>query len=153
MHILGYHSRGDFEPQPRQLRLDPPLTPNSVLHGHPPDQGAQFGCNWGAARLASPASTPTPIAPPPLPVPPQHRFGFYDEQRRSPAEEPAIRQNPETPVRIREARPRLAALQDQQLLAEAKIVYNSLGRIAAAKAHSKQRNVDLSRMLSDKQGG
>jgi len=84
-------------------------------------------------------------------VPPQHRFGFYDEQRRSPAAEQPIRQNPETPVRIREARPRLAALQDQQLLAEAKIVYNSLGRIAAAKAHSKQRNVDLSRMLSDKQ--
>ena len=71
--------------------------------------------------------------------------------KRSPAAEPPIRQNPETPVRIREARPRLAALQDQQLLAEAKIVYNSLGRIAAAKAHSKQRNVDLSRMLSDKQ--
>src|SRR5262249_39547531 len=30
-------------------------------------------------------------------------------------------------------------------------ISNSLGRIAAAKAHSKQRNVDLSRMLSDKQ--
>src|SRR6516225_1858443 len=28
---------------------------NSVLHGHPPDQGAQFGHNWGAARLTSPA--------------------------------------------------------------------------------------------------
>jgi hypothetical protein len=48
MHILGYRSRGDFEPQPRQLRLDPPLTPNSVLHGHPPDQGAQFGRNRAA---------------------------------------------------------------------------------------------------------
>jgi hypothetical protein len=35
-------------------------------------------------------------------------------------------------------------------LPEAKI-NNSLGRIAAAKAHSKQRNIDLSRMLSDKQ--
>src|SRR5215471_11613515 len=30
-------------------------------------------------------------------------------------------------------------------------ISNSLGRIAAAKAHSKQRNIDLSRMLSDKQ--
>src|SRR5262249_22760669 len=36
MHILGYRSRGDFEPQPRQLRLDPALAPNPVLHGHPP---------------------------------------------------------------------------------------------------------------------
>src|SRR5215471_10890344 len=30
-------------------------------------------------------------------------------------------------------------------------ISNSLGRMAAAKAHSKQRNIDLSRMLSDKQ--
>src|SRR5262249_44206279 len=122
MHILGYRSCGDFEPQPRQLRLDPPLTPNSVLHGHPPDQGAQFGSIWGPPRLPPPLGPRTQIAPPPLPVPPQHRFGFYDEQRGSPATEPPIRQNPKTPVRIREARPRLAALQDQQLLAEAKIV-------------------------------
>jgi hypothetical protein len=55
-------------------------------------------------------------------MPAQHGFGFYDEQRGSPADEPPIRQNPETPVRIREARPRLAALQGQQLLAETKIV-------------------------------
>ena len=36
-----------------------------------------------------------------------------------PVAEPATRQNPETPVRILKARPRLAALQDQQLLPEA----------------------------------
>jgi hypothetical protein len=55
-------------------------------------------------------------------VPAQHGFGFYDEQRGSPADEPPVRQAPETPVRIREAGPRLAALQDQQLLAQTKIV-------------------------------
>jgi len=55
-------------------------------------------------------------------VPAQHGFGFHNEQRGSPTNERSTCQNPETPVRILEARPWLAALQDQQLLAEAKIV-------------------------------
>ena len=55
-------------------------------------------------------------------MPPQHRFGLYNEERGLPAGEPAIRENPETPVHIFKARPRLAALQDYQLLSEAKIV-------------------------------
>jgi hypothetical protein len=86
-------------------------------------------------------------------VPAQHGFGFYNKQRGSPADEPPIRQNPETPVRIREARPRLVTLQDQQVLAETKLsaISNTLGRMAAAIAHSKQRNIHHSRMLSDKQ--
>src|SRR5262245_21808598 len=57
-----------------------------------------------------------------LSVPAQHRFGLYNEERGLPAAEPATRQNPETPVHILKARPRLAALQDYQLLPEAKIV-------------------------------
>jgi hypothetical protein len=55
-------------------------------------------------------------------VPPQHRFGLYDDERGLPAAEPSTRQNPETPVRILKARMRHAALQDQYLLPEAKIV-------------------------------
>jgi hypothetical protein len=30
-HVLGNGSRRDFKPQPRQLGLDPPLTPQGVL--------------------------------------------------------------------------------------------------------------------------
>jgi len=63
-----------------------------------------------------------PIGAPTLSVPPQHRFGLYDEERGSPAAEPPIRQNPKTPVRFLKARPWLAALQDHQLLPEANIV-------------------------------
>jgi hypothetical protein len=55
-------------------------------------------------------------------VPAQHRFGLYNEEKGLPAAEPATRQNPETSVRILKARMRLAALQDYQLLPEAKIV-------------------------------
>jgi len=55
-------------------------------------------------------------------VPAQHRFGLYNEERGLPAAEPATRQNPETTVHILKARPRPAALQDYQLLPEAKIV-------------------------------
>ena len=60
---------------------------------------------------------------------PQHRFGLYDKEGGSPAIEPPTRQNPETPVRaflvrILKARTWLAALQDYQLLPEAKIVCN-----------------------------
>src|SRR5262245_41141573 len=57
-----------------------------------------------------------------LSVPAQHRFGLYNEERGLPAAEPATRQNPETTVHILKARPRPAALQDYQLLPEAKIV-------------------------------
>src|SRR5215467_13523781 len=57
-----------------------------------------------------------------LSVPPQHRFGLYDEERGSPAAEPPTRQNPETPVRFLKARPWRAALQDRQLLPEAKVI-------------------------------
>src|SRR5262249_31805676 len=52
----------------------------------------------------------------------QHRFGLYNEERGPPAAEPATRQNPETSVHILKARPRLAALQEYQLLPEGKIV-------------------------------
>jgi hypothetical protein len=55
-------------------------------------------------------------------VPAQHRLGLYNEERGLPTAEPAARQYPETPVRIVKARPRLAALQDYQLLPKAKIV-------------------------------
>jgi hypothetical protein len=39
MHILCYRSGRNFEPKLHQLRLDPPLTPKSVLDGHLLDQG------------------------------------------------------------------------------------------------------------------
>jgi hypothetical protein len=55
-------------------------------------------------------------------VPAQNGFGFHNEHRRSPADEPPTRQNPETPVRILEAWPWFAALQNHQLLPEAKII-------------------------------
>jgi hypothetical protein len=55
-------------------------------------------------------------------VPAQHGFGFHNEHRGSPANEPPTRQNPETPVGILEAWPWFASVQDQQLLPEAKIV-------------------------------
>jgi hypothetical protein len=55
-------------------------------------------------------------------VPAQYRFGPYNEERGLPAAEQATRQNPETPVHILKVRPWLAALQDYQLLPEAKIV-------------------------------
>jgi len=49
LHILGDRSGRNFEPKPRKLRLDPALTPKSVLHGHPADEGAKFRRNWAAA--------------------------------------------------------------------------------------------------------
>src|SRR5215467_200624 len=81
-----------------------------------------------------------------LQVPPQHRFGLYKEERGSPAAEPPTRQNPETPVRILKARPWYAALQDYQLLPEARLpaISSAFGWTAAANAHSKQRSIDLS---------
>jgi hypothetical protein len=55
-------------------------------------------------------------------VPAQQGFGFHNEHRGSPADEPPTRQNPETPVGILDAWPWFASVQDQQLLPEAKIV-------------------------------
>src|SRR5215831_6203580 len=73
-------------------------------------------------RPGRPVRRERPIRAPTLSVPAQHRFGLYNEERGLPAAEPATRQNPETTVHILKARPWLAALQDYQLLAEAKIV-------------------------------
>jgi hypothetical protein len=71
-------------------------------------------------------SVPVPVTGklrrlPTLSVPPQHRFGLYDEERGSPAAKPPTRQHPETPVRVLKARPWLAALQDHRLLPQAKV--------------------------------
>src|SRR5215831_4339712 len=68
LHILGDRSGRNFEPKPRELRLDPALTPKSVFHGHPADEGrgsevpAQLGgglaslcgVNAGANTCANP---------------------------------------------------------------------------------------------------
>jgi hypothetical protein len=123
LHILGDCSRRNFEPKARQLRLDPPLTPKSIFRGHSADKGPKFHRNWAAAWPPCGAAwTPAPIRAPTLAVPAQHRFRPYNEERGLPAAEPATRQNPETSVHILKARPWLAALQNYQLLAEAKIV-------------------------------
>ena len=53
-------------------------------------------------------------------------------------------------LKVRPASAARELLQDQQLLALSAIS-NTLDRMAAAIAHSKQRNIDLSRMSSDKQ--
>jgi len=45
LHILGERSGRNFEPKPRQLRLDSALTPKSVLHGHPADERPKFRRN------------------------------------------------------------------------------------------------------------
>jgi hypothetical protein len=63
-----------------------------------------------------------PIRPPPATAPAQHGFGFHNEHGGSRANEPPTRENPETLVHLLEARPRRPALQDQQLLPEAKII-------------------------------
>jgi hypothetical protein len=55
-------------------------------------------------------------------VPSQHGFRFHNEQRRAPTNEPPTYENPEATIRILEAWPWLAALQNQQLLPEAKII-------------------------------
>jgi hypothetical protein len=70
--------------------------------------------------------------------------GSYDEERGSPATEPVHGNNPETPVRILKAWPWLAALQNQELLPEAKIVGDQqrLWLDSPAIAHSKQQSVD-----------
>jgi hypothetical protein len=52
MHILGDRSRRNFEPKPRELRLDPALTLKWVLEGHATDQGPQLRGNRAAPRLA-----------------------------------------------------------------------------------------------------
>ena len=38
-----------LNPSPRQLRLDPPLTPKSVLGGHAADEDPKFHRDWAAA--------------------------------------------------------------------------------------------------------
>jgi hypothetical protein len=50
-HILGDRSRRHFEPEARQLRLDPALTPKSVLDGHATYQDSRLGGNREATRL------------------------------------------------------------------------------------------------------
>jgi hypothetical protein len=57
-------------------------------------------------------------------MPAQHGFGFHNEHRASPANEPPTRHNPETPVGILETWTWFVSVQDQQLLPEAKIVYD-----------------------------
>jgi hypothetical protein len=74
------------------------MTPKSVLRGHLADEGPKFRRNWAAAWPPWPARTPAPICSPTLAVPPQYRFGSYDEERGSPATETPTRPNPETPV-------------------------------------------------------
>jgi hypothetical protein len=41
-HVLGNGSRRDRESQPRQLRLDSPLTPQDVLRGHAANKQSEF---------------------------------------------------------------------------------------------------------------
>jgi hypothetical protein len=55
-------------------------------------------------------------------VPSQHGFRFHNEQRRAPFNEAPTYENPEATIRILEAWPWVAALQNQQLLPEAKII-------------------------------
>jgi len=55
-------------------------------------------------------------------MPTQHSFGFHNEHRGSPGNEPPTRQNPEEAVGVLEAWPWFASVQDQQLFPKAKIV-------------------------------
>src|SRR5262245_43823046 len=55
-------------------------------------------------------------------MPSQHGFRFHNEQRRAPINEPPTCENPEETIAILEAWPWVAALQNQQLLSEAKII-------------------------------
>src|SRR5262245_31655345 len=70
---------------------------------------------------------PTPIGPPPLPMPANHRFGLHDEQRLAPAPEPATNQDPEPSIDVRQPWPRVPTLKDEEQLAKAKVLRDQGG--------------------------
>src|ERR1019366_5025634 len=125
--VLGNGSSRDFVPQPRQLRLDPPLAPQRVLRGHTSDEQSELTPDRVPAVVPRSSRPPTPIGFPALAVPTQHRFGLHDQQRPPPAREPAAPNDPETPIGIPQPWPRVPTLKDQQLLPEAKVLSDQRG--------------------------
>jgi hypothetical protein len=115
-HVLGNGSGRDLESQLRQLGLDPPLTLQDILRGHAPDQQSELAPDWLPIAIGRRTRPPTPIGPPSLPMPAKHRFRPHDEQRPAPAPEPAISQDPEPPISVRQ--PWLRVPTDEELLAE-----------------------------------
>src|SRR5260370_34214239 len=57
-HVLGDRPSRDFVPQPCQLRLDPPLSPQGVFQGHTPDEQSDL------ARERAPAAFSRRSRPP-----------------------------------------------------------------------------------------
>src|SRR6185369_8512092 len=91
-HVLGNGSRRDRKSQPRQLRLDSPLTPQDVLRGHAAYKQSEFVAYRAPPTIKWRTRPPTPIRLPSLPMPGQDRFGLHDEQRLTPVPEPATSQ-------------------------------------------------------------
>src|SRR5690349_9020143 len=87
-------------------------------------------------------------------MPAQHGFGFHNEHRGSPTNEPPTRQNPEEAVGVLEAWPWFVCVcAGPAAVAGGKdcICDQQRCRTSAAIAHSKQRNIDLYPLLLDGQ--
>jgi hypothetical protein len=57
-------------------------------------------------------------------VPPQDRLRPHDAERTTPTTKPSTRQYPKATIRIAKPRPRISALQHQQLLPQTKVLRN-----------------------------
>jgi hypothetical protein len=60
-HVLGDGSSRDFVPQPRQLRLDPPLAPQGILRGHTSDEQSELARDRVPATVSRRSGPPTPV--------------------------------------------------------------------------------------------
>src|SRR5215469_17369071 len=126
-HVLGNGSGRHLESEPRQLGLDPSLIPQDVLRGHASDEQSELFADRAPPAISWRSRPPTPIAPPPLPMPANHRFGLHDEQRLAPAPEPATNQDPEPSIDVRQPWPRVLTLKDGELLAKANVLRDQGG--------------------------
>src|SRR4030088_3207649 len=86
--------------------MDARRTPKKILRAHLPDQRAQFCLDL---RSPSPSTRfPTPIAAKAGPMPMHQRFGLDNRHDLQDRRKPAIKQNEEPAVSIRETTPPLS---------------------------------------------
>src|SRR5712671_4218426 len=120
-HVLGDARLRDFKPELEQFAVHARRAPKRIFDAHPPDQHAQIGLDL---RSPSPwPRLPTPVAAKAGPVPTHERLGLDDCENLQDQWKPAIQQDKEPAIMVREPDATMQPTpQDIQLMSKRRVL-------------------------------
>jgi len=138
---------GDFDPELKQLAVDPRRSPKWVCSGHPADESQELWIDSRSTRLAT--RLPSPVSPETLAMPANDGCRVNEDKRLSPAVPERPERGPEEAISWAKAGTATRARQDSELVSKCQVLEDEISPdLEGRSERPRESEEDLEHQLS-----